>query len=289
VATPARRLPTNADGDVYVDDSCIDCGACRWIAPATFDSAGDYSRVHTQPSSGAETKRALMALVACPTASIGTESKQPVRDAARAYPDPITAGVHHLGFHAESSFGAASYLVERDRGNVMVDVPRFNRGLADRIEGLGGVKTIFLTHRDDVADHEQWAERFGAERVLHADDATRATRGVERWIEGIEEQPLDDGLLVIPTPGHTRGSMCLLHEDVLFTGDHLAYRIAEDRVVAFRGACWYDWPTQIASMRRVARHSFEWILPGHGAPCHFERGRMRQRLEACIAWMDDVC
>ncbi len=289
VASPSRRLAANADGALYVDDSCIDCGACRWIAPDTFDAAYGASRVHTQPTTPPSRHRALMALVACPTASIGSTAREDVAAAARAYPDPITDGVYHLGFHAESSFGAASYLITRDAGNVMVDVPRFNGPLADRIEGLGGVRTMFLTHRDDVADHARWAQRFGAERVLHVDDRSAKTRAVERFIEGTDEVALAPDLTVVPTPGHTRGSMCLLSGAVAFTGDHLAYRRASGRVVAFRGACWYDWETQIESMKRLAQHSFEWILPGHGAPCHFDAARMRDQMKACIAWMADVC
>lgn len=286
MASVARRLDTNADGEVFVDDSCIDCGACRWIDPATFDSAGNYSRVHTQPETEPALHRALMALVACPTSSIGTASKQDVSAAAKAYPDRITDGVHHLGFHAESSFGAASYLIVREAGNVMVDSPRFNRGLADRIEALGGVAKIFLSHRDDVADHEQWHERFGAERILHRDDVSSRTRVVEHQLEGLDPVAIDDELLVIPTPGHTRGSACLLFGNVLFSGDHVAYRIHEDRVVAFRRACWYDWETQTESMKRLAEHSFEWILPGHGAPCRFDAPEMAARMKKLIAWME---
>ncbi len=39
-------------------------------------------------------------------------------------------------------------------GNILVDSPRFNPILAKRIEELGGVRHIFLTHKDDVGDHE---------------------------------------------------------------------------------------------------------------------------------------
>jgi glyoxylase-like metal-dependent hydrolase (beta-lactamase superfamily II)/ferredoxin len=289
VASLDRRLETNAPGDLYVDDSCIDCGACRWIAPATFDEAGPYSRVRRQPDRPDVRHRALMALVACPTASIGSVVREDVASAAKAYPDRLRDSVYHLGFHAESSFGAASYLIVRDGGNVMVDVPRYNGPLAKRIEALGGVRTMFFTHRDDVADHVRWAERFGAERILHAYDRSRRTKDVERFIEGEDEVELAPDLRIVPTPGHTRGSMCLLFDGVAFTGDHLAYRPAEGRVVAFRRTCWYDWSVQIASMKRLARHSFEWILPGHGAPVQLPAKEMADQMEACIAWMDEVC
>jgi ferredoxin len=73
MARLAQRLPQNASGDLYVDASCIDCETCRQIAPGVFarhDGAGQ-SVVRAQPADAAERRRALMALAACPTASIG--------------------------------------------------------------------------------------------------------------------------------------------------------------------------------------------------------------------------
>src|SRR5262249_57656125 len=72
MANLALRLPENVPGDFFVDSTCIDCDACRQIAPGTFVDDGDTSVVYRQPADAEETKRALMALVACPPASIGT-------------------------------------------------------------------------------------------------------------------------------------------------------------------------------------------------------------------------
>ncbi|HET6147374.1 MAG TPA: ferredoxin, partial [Polyangia bacterium] len=36
MANPASRLDENAPGAFFVDASCIDCDACRQLAPATF-------------------------------------------------------------------------------------------------------------------------------------------------------------------------------------------------------------------------------------------------------------
>ncbi len=286
MADPRRRLDDNVAGDFFVDDSCIDCGACRWIAPDAFDGAGDHSRVYRQPTDADGTRRALLALVACPTGSIGSERKHDVRAAAAAYPVPIAGDVHHCGFHSADSFGAASYLIVRPgRGNVLVDSPRYNRGLVGRIEALGGVSLMFLTHRDDVADHQRFADHFGCERVLHRRDVSASTRMVEQQPDGDALVALDDELTMIPTPGHTRGSACLLYRDVLFSGDHVAYSRSMKRVYAFSGACWYDWATQIRSMERLLDHRFAHILPGHSAPCRFPAETMRVELTRCIAWM----
>ena len=39
MARLADRYPDNADGDLYVDRTCIDCGTCRHVAPAVFAEA----------------------------------------------------------------------------------------------------------------------------------------------------------------------------------------------------------------------------------------------------------
>lgn len=293
MASTAKRRAENVAGDFYVDSTCIDCDTCRWMAPEIYADVGDQAAVHRQPRSEAEELRALQALVACPTASIGTAQKHAIGPVLASFPIAVTSDgarlddVDHCGFHSESSFGAASYLIRRPSGNVLVDSPRFASALVRRLEELGGVRTLFLTHRDDVADHARFREHFGCERVLHADDATGPLRSVERLVEGTDPVALDDDLLVIPTPGHTRGSACLLYRGaVLFTGDHLAWSEARRDLTAFRGACWYDWSVQTESMRRLAGHGFEWILPGHGRRCRLARDDMRARMAGLVGWME---
>jgi len=290
MASLARRYADNAPGDFYVDDSCIDCDACRRIAPSVFAEAADHSYVRAQPESEAERRRALMALVACPTGSIGTASRQDVRPGLDAFPEPIADGVSFCGFTSDRSFGAWSYFVERQAGNFLVDSPRAVPRLTRELERRGGVATMFLTHRDDVADHEAFRARFGCERVLHEADLTAATRGVERVLVGSEPAALAPDLLAIPTPGHTRGHAVLLYKNrFLFTGDHLAWSRRRSSLVAFRDACWYSWQEQTRSMERLLDFSFEWVLPGHGADRRFASKReARRELERTIRWMKEA-
>jgi glyoxylase-like metal-dependent hydrolase (beta-lactamase superfamily II)/ferredoxin len=293
MASQSKRLATNVPGEFFVDSTCIDCDACRWIAPATFDRLSENSRVYSQPSTSAEREHAFEALIACPTGSIGAQpqaqSRTEIARARDAFPLAIDGDVFHCGWHAEASFGAASYLIRRDAargGNILVDSPRYSSGLVKRLEQLGGVATMFLTHCDDVADHRRFAEHFACRRVLHRDDQGHGTRDVEVVIDGTEARALDDQALVVPTPGHTAGSMCLLFDrHYLFTGDHLAFSPARAHLYAFRDACWFDWHTQIESMRRLGEHDFEWVLPGHGRRAHFPREQMREQMQRCVAWM----
>jgi glyoxylase-like metal-dependent hydrolase (beta-lactamase superfamily II)/ferredoxin len=288
VARISARLGENAPGDFFVDDACIDCETCRNIAPRVFERSGrlGLSIVRHQPGSPEDTLRAGMALVSCPTSAIGTESKADVRGAVDALPTALTSDVFYCGYAAESSYGAASYLVRRDGGNVLVDSPRAARPLIDRLAALGGVGTMFLTHRDDVADHAQYARRFGCTRVMHAADVQGGTRGVERTIDGDGPVALAPDLLAIPLPGHTRGSLALLYRDaILFTGDHLWGRRDGQGLDASRDVCWYSWTEQARSMERLLAFDFEWVLPGHGPRYHAPARRMRADVEKLIARM----
>jgi glyoxylase-like metal-dependent hydrolase (beta-lactamase superfamily II)/ferredoxin len=288
MASIARRLPENIVGDFYVDSTCIDCDACRQIAPTVFRDHGDQSSVFHQPETEEEARLALMAIVACPTASIGTTRKYNARVGVDAFPTLIAENVYFCGFTAESSFGAWSYLIVRPSekgGNVLVDSPRFSRPLVKKIKALGGFNQMFLTHRDDIADHEAFAREFSAERIMHAADGA-ARLGFERIIEGSRPVQLDPELSVIPVPGHTRGHAVLLYKNkFLFTGDHLAWSPARLTLTAFRSACWYSWTEQTRSMEKLLDYDFEWVLPGHGRIHHDTRAQMRSHLKRCIEWM----
>lgn len=288
MANIARRLPENVSGDFFVDSTCIDCDACRQIAPTVFRDHGDQSSVYHQPATEEEVRLALMSIAACPTSSIGTTRAYDVRVGVDAFPAQVSENIYFCGFTAESSFGAWSYLIVRPDsagGNVLVDSPRFTRPLVKKIRALGGVRRMFLTHRDDIADHARFHEEFGMERIMHADDGARR-QGMERVVEGEAEVRLDDDLVVIPVPGHTRGSMVLLYQNkYLFTGDHLAWSPARETLTAFRSACWYSWTELTRSMARLLDYEFEWVLPGHGRIHQDTASGMRAHLHHCIEWM----
>ncbi|MEO8036460.1 MAG: ferredoxin, partial [Acidobacteriota bacterium] len=115
MAQSTLRVAENAPGDWFVDSTCIDCDACRQIAPAVFRDAGDYSAVHHQPSTPFELLAAQKALLTCPTASIGSETRTDMRGALAAYPEVIAEDVYRCGFTSQSSFGAFSYLIRAAR------------------------------------------------------------------------------------------------------------------------------------------------------------------------------
>lgn len=276
----------NVTGDLYVDSTCIDCDTCRWMAPNIFHRDGSQSAVFAQPMADKTRLHALQALLACPTASIGTVDKpREIQQVQQSLPILIAENVYHCGYHSEKSFGATSYFIQRDDGNVLVDSPRFTPPLVKQLEAMGGVKYMYLTHRDDVADHAQFQSHFGCTRILHQDDISPETQDVEIRITGTEPYPLAPDLLIIPVPGHSKGHTVLLHQHFLFTGDHLAWSAGANRLVGFRRYCFYSWDEQIQSMHQLLNYDFEWILPGHGRRYHARLDDMPQRIQDCIAVM----
>jgi glyoxylase-like metal-dependent hydrolase (beta-lactamase superfamily II) len=150
----------------------------------------------------------------------------------------------------------------RPEGNILVDMPHCYAKLIAGIENLGGIRYIFLTHVDDIAGHNEFARHFQAERIMHA--AERSSDQMEIRIEGTEAIHYAEDLTIIPTPGHTRGSMCLLYNnEALFSGDHLAAG-RNGGLTSYRDACWYSWEEVKKSNERLLEFDFSRVYPGHG-------------------------
>lgn len=283
MASLRKKLPTNVDGTFYVDSTCINCDTCRQLAPATFAENGDYSSVRSQPQSLYEVQQAYQALLACPVGSIGAVQgdKAPLQAATATFPLRVEADVYYNGFNSEKSFGANSYFIRDLAGNWLIDSPRCRRHLEEAFERMGGIRYVFLSHEDDVADAARYAKRFGATRIIHRADAG-AMPDAEWLIEGEEPIAVSDRAAIVPVPGHTEGSMALLYDGrFLFTGDHLwwdresARLDAPSRLVSNRTSL-------LASTARLLDYSFEWVLPGHGDRVHLPAAEMKRALERLL-------
>jgi len=279
----ARKLDTNVPGNFYVNDQCINCDTCRQLAPDTFAEVGDYSAVVQQPVNEAERRQANHALLACPTAAIVSESKEGLPVAMGDFPLNIHENVYYVGYTSPKSYGGSSYLVVHPDGNWLVDAPRFVPQLATKLEKMGGIRYIFLTHRDDVADADKYASHFSAERIIHVLEKN-AQPDAEHLIEGDDAIDWQPDFRFIPVPGHTKGHMALLYRQAyLFSGDHLAWDRETDSLTAFEDYCWYSWEKQLQSLGRLLNERFEWVLPGHGDRIHLKEARMRAEMKAMLS------
>lgn len=273
-----RRVPENAPGDFFVDSTCIDCDACRQIAPGIFAEAAETSFVRTQPISVDERRRALQALLSCPTGSIGCLANDDVKSVMLDFPLAVEEPVFYCGYNSPKSYGGNSYFIRHPDGNWLIDSPKFVSPLVKQLEALGGVSRIFLTHRDDVADAERYAKHFHSQRIIHRDELT-AQPDAEIVLDGAGPWELTPGFRAIFTPGHTQGHCVLLFQDrFLFTGDHLDWDRDQKQLAASENYCWYSWPEQAESMAQLADFHFEWILPGHGQKVRLPTEEMRDQI-----------
>jgi glyoxylase-like metal-dependent hydrolase (beta-lactamase superfamily II)/ferredoxin len=280
------KYTENIEGNFYVDSTCIDCGTCYWIAPDNFQRHEDHSITYKQPTKLQKTK-AYQALYSCPTNSIGVMNKESVaNEVIKELPFIINENVYHTGFHSRKSFGAASYFIKRDSGNIMIDSPRYLTKLSKSLRKLGGIKWQLLSHQDDVADTDLYHEDFNSTRLMHIADSKSKTSHFENLFNNNEPFQLDPEVTIIPVPGHTRGSVCYLYKNkYLFTGDHLAFSKKLNHLYAFKRACWFDFEIQINSMEKLLDFNFEYILPGHGAPMIGTNKEIKDSLIKCIKWM----
>ena len=78
MADKDAKLEENVPGKFYVDDTCIDCDACRASAPDNFTRNDDngYSYVSRQPENEEEVQLCIDALEACPVESIGEDGDE---------------------------------------------------------------------------------------------------------------------------------------------------------------------------------------------------------------------
>ena len=135
-----------------------------------------------------------------------------------------------------------------------------------------------------MGDAEQYASVFGAEVVIHEADSDAAAFAT-RLLTGMEPTEVASGVVAIPTPGHTEGHvMYLVDDEVLFTGDSLAWDPDRDDLWAERFVCWWSWADQLDSLERLARHRFAQIIPTHGAISPtIDAQEMRDRLSRLVA------
>ena len=149
--------------------------------------------------------------------------------------------------------------------------PGYTPGIVlDKVEDLGlTVEAILLTHGhfDHVGGVREIAAETGCKVYLHEADLSMPpmmTAGplyyTHTYAEGDQLDLAGLTIGVLHTPGHTPGSVCLIAENSLFSGDTL-----------FQGSCGRtDLPggntlTILQSLRRLAAIEANlWVYPGHG-------------------------
>jgi glyoxylase-like metal-dependent hydrolase (beta-lactamase superfamily II) len=281
-----ERHPENVAGPWYVDTRCIDCDVARLHAPGLIGALADgQSVVIRQPATAEEEHLMWRAALACPTRSIGTLDPRP--EPTGVFPWEVTPGVLLCGHNDRRSFGAHSWFVPRPAGGLLIDAPHWSRDVVDSAEARGGIAHVLLTHQDDIADAQRYADHFDA-RVWIGEPDRQAAPFATELLSLERDSVVAAGVTAIPMAGHTRGSVLyLVDERWLFTGDSFAWFVHRGGLGAFREQTWYSWDALRASLDAFARstHTFEWVLPGHGMWHGARAQQMQGHLDALVAQM----
>jgi len=173
-------------------------------------------------------------------------------------------------------------------GDVLVDAGVFPAAIERYRDAISEV-VLTHCHYDHIAHLNEIARMCNARVSIHREDATglsseAASLSLHFGARAPMRPPdriLADGdrigdLLVIHTPGHTPGSICLLHEEECAL-------ISGDTVFADGGFGRFDFPGGSRadlrqSIERLAKLDVEGLYPGHGSPV--ERGGKRHIMAA---------
>lgn len=170
------------------------------------------------------------------------------------------------------ALGVNCYLLADEDGHAAVIDPGANgEKLADYLAARNlSLDAIFLTHAhyDHIGGVEALVRETGAKVYLHKNDleiVPRMSHGLltvstEHYPKSISVGSMD--FSVLHTPGHSPGSVCLLLDDKLFSGDTLFFGSCGR--VDFVGGSWEEMKS---SLRRLAALEGDLeVYPGHGDP-----------------------
>ena len=139
-------------------------------------------------------------------------------------------------------FASNCYIVgsESNKDGMIIDPGAEAEEILKKVNGLGlDIKSIILTHGhiDHIGAVKEVKEATGAEVAIHVDDAKsfhgqslstifglsfQTPPPPDRLLRGGDSIDIGDlHFLVLHTPGHSPGGICLLGQGVVFSGDTL--------------------------------------------------------------------
>ena len=158
--------------------------------------------------------------------------------------------------HPFAGVTSHAYLLVRDTGNILF----YSSGLKDEyqhIRELGGITHQYLSHRDEAGPAlAEIKELFGSKLCCHRLEEPSISKVTSVDCLFDKRGALLKDIEVIPTPGHTDGSVCFLVRSVhgktyLFTGDtiYLENGVWDTRVNGYAGGSKSDLKSSLMLLR----------------------------------------
>jgi hypothetical protein len=178
-----------------------------------------------------------------------------------------------------------AFVLQRERGNVLVYSVAGLESDARGIEEVGGISRQYLNHRHEAMFHSPWVR---APLFVHAEERAAVERHAHVRGTFSRRHMLDDDFEVIPTPGHTPGATAYLWDNgrhrVLFTGDTIVLDDGEWVAAVLDSS---DRARYIESLEALRALEFDVLVPWAataGRPYYAETGPadVARRLDAII-------
>ena len=178
-----------------------------------------------------------------------------------------------------------AFLLERERGNVLVYSVTGLESDEAAIEDAGRIARQYLNHRHEAMFASSWVKA-----PLFVHERERESVAKKAHVRGTfsRRHLLDDDFEVIPTPGHTPGATAYLWDSgshrLLFTGDTI-YLDDGEWVAAVLPSS--DRERYVESLELIRELDFDVLVPwaaSAGAPYHAmtDRADARRRIDAIL-------
>jgi len=178
-----------------------------------------------------------------------------------------------------------AFLLERDRGNLLIYSTTGLESDAEAIEDLGGISRHYLNHWHEAMFASDWVH---GPLFVHEAERPKVTEAYPVRATFSLPHHLDADFEVIPTPGHTAGATAYLWDSgshrALFTGDSI-YLDDEKWVAAVLDSS--DRAAYIESLERIRELDFDLLVPWAASverPSHAftDREDARRRIDAIL-------
>jgi hypothetical protein len=178
-----------------------------------------------------------------------------------------------------------AFLLERERGNLLVYSVSGLESEASAIEGLGGIARQYLNHRHEAMFISDWVK---APLFVHEEERVSVAERRPVRATFTKRHTLDDDFEVIPTPGHTPGATAYLWDGgghrFLFTGDTI-YLSDGEWVAAVLASS--DRAAYVESLELLRELEFDVLVPWAatgGQPYHAvtSQAEARRRIDAIL-------